>query len=582
MMMVQHRKFYSWQLALAVTLFCGTLAAATEQPPVVHTENGPIVGEKRGNYYAFEGIPYAKPPTGERRFAAPELNDERWSEPRNATTIGPYCLQWSHTIPGKDKLFGAEDCLYMNIYTTSLDGGQRQTGLSTLFYIHGGAFMFGGGGLFSPNHVLRKPKIMVTFNYRLGPLGFLSTEDDIVPGNFGLKDQVAALQWVRKNIHHFGGDPERITLVGFSAGGASVHLHYLSPMSRGLFQNGIAHSGTALNPWVMAEDSARKAKQIARGVGCPEDRLSSSQAMVECLRDRPAEDIVRQVPFLLDYLYNPFSPLGVVVEKQSKVNRRPFLADHPAVLSRKGKLTKVPLVLSVTQGEGLYPGAEFVSNLDYLADIDARWHDLLPSILDYKSAVPDDKRRAELSNAISEHYFGHDRKLSIDNFRDFVSILSNRLFFAGVTKTAKLLQPHIPVYFYYFNYKTVYGIGELMSGTEDVNYGVAHGEDVLLSFPTRMRDNHPLTKGELRVVASFVDLYDTFSQGQEPKYGNYLLPVQNITGQLRYMEVKDVACDGCATAKTGYGVSDEQFWDTLDFNDEPPRKVAQRPAHTEL
>lgn len=163
-----------------------------------------------------------------------------------------------------------------------------------------------------------------------------------------------------------------------------------------------------------------------------------------------------------------------------------------------------------------------------------------------------------------------------------MQILSNRLFFAGVTKTAKLLQPHIPVYFYYFNYKTVYGIGELMSGTQDVNYGVAHGEDVLLSFPTRMRDNHPLTKGELRVVASFVDLYDTFSQGQEPKYGNYLLPVQNITGQLRYMEVKDAACDGCATAKTGYGVSDEQFWDTLDFNDEPPRKVAQRPAHTEL
>uniref|UniRef100_A0A182K574 carboxylesterase n=1 Tax=Anopheles christyi TaxID=43041 RepID=A0A182K574_9DIPT len=544
-------KLCALRLALIVTLSYGALAST--DPPVVNIENGLIIGEKRGDYYAFEGIPYAKAPTGERRFAPSELNDETWTVPRNASTLGAYCMQWSHTITAKDKLFGEEDCLYLNVYTTSLDEAAA-TGLPTLFYIHGGAFMFGGGGLFSPKHVLRKPKIMVTFNYRVGPLGFLSSEDDVIPGNFGLKDQVTALQWVRKNIHRFGGDRERITLVGFSAGAASVHLHYLSPMSRGLFQNGIAHSGAALNPWVMAEDSARKTLQIARHLGCSEERLSSSQAVLACLRERPAEDIVRQVPSLLDYLYNPFTPLGVVVEKQGKLNRRPFLADHPAVLSRKGKLTKVPLILSVTQAEGLYPGAEFISNGEYLPDIDARWYDLLPSILDYKSAVPEGEKRDELSKAISEHYFGNDRKLSPDNFRDFVSILSNRLFFAGVTRTAKLLQPHIPVYFYYFNYKTAYGIGEQMSGTEE-NYGVAHGEDVLLSFPTRMRDNHPFTKDELRVVSSFVNLYDTFSQGQEPKYGDYLLPVQNITGKLQYMEVKDSKCEGCATAKTAYVVT---------------------------
>uniref|UniRef100_A0A182SSC7 Carboxylic ester hydrolase n=1 Tax=Anopheles maculatus TaxID=74869 RepID=A0A182SSC7_9DIPT len=336
--MVQLRQTNGLRLALFVNCFCGTFAAI----PVVNIENGPIIGEDRGEYFAFEGIPYAKPPIGERRFAAPVLNDETWSEPRNTSNLGPFCMQWSHTIKGNDKLFGEEDCLYLNVYTTSL---KESPGLSTLFYIHGGAFMFGGGGFFSPKHVLRKPMIMVTFNYRVGPLGFLSTEDDVIPGNFGLKDQVTALQWVKRNIHHFGGDPARVTLVGFSAGGASVHLHYLSPMSRGLFQNGIAHSGTALNPWVMAEDSARKAQQIAQRLGCPVDD-NTSQSMLACLRDRPAEDIVRQVPFLLDYLYNPFSPLGVVIEKQSKLNRRPFLADHPAVLSRKGKLSKVPLILS--------------------------------------------------------------------------------------------------------------------------------------------------------------------------------------------------------------------------------------------
>uniref|UniRef100_A0A182PB60 carboxylesterase n=1 Tax=Anopheles epiroticus TaxID=199890 RepID=A0A182PB60_9DIPT len=540
-MMVQpHHKTTAFRLALIVCCFTATLSEPAGPSVVVHIANGPIVGEKRGNFYAFEGIPYAKPPIGDRRFAASELNDETWTEPRNASTLGAYCMQWSHTITAEDKLFGEEDCLYLNVYTTSLD---TTTGLSTLFYIHGGAFMFGGGGFFSPLHVLRKPKIMVTFNYRLGPLGFLSTEDDVIPGNYGLKDQVTALQWVRNNIQQFGGDPKRVTLVGFSAGAASVHLHYLSPMSRGLFQNGVAHSGTALNPWVMVEDSALKARQIAHALGCPTEG-QSSQTVLACLRDRPAEAIVRQVPLLLDYLYNPFSPLGVVVERQSKLNRRPFLADHPAVLSRKGKLTKAPLILSVTQGEGLYPGAEFISDLDYLQDIDTRWNELLPSILDYKTAIPDANKRDELSEAISERYFGEDRKLSLDNFRDFVSILSNRLFFVGVTKTAKLLQPHIPVYFYYFNYKTVYGIGEQMSGSDE-NYGVAHGEDILLSFPSRIRNNHPLTKDELRLVANFVTLYDSFSLGKQPTFGNYPLPVQNITGQLKFMEIKDV--NDCST-----------------------------------
>uniref|UniRef100_A0A182N7U2 carboxylesterase n=2 Tax=Anopheles dirus TaxID=7168 RepID=A0A182N7U2_9DIPT len=576
--MVPHRKFVYLRvdallkLMLLVSLFGSTTTTATG--PTVKIANGPIVGEDRGDYYAFEGIPYARAPLGERRFAPSELNDESWTEPRNASALGPFCMQWSHTIPEQDKLFGEEDCLYMNVYTTTLDAA---AGLPTLFYIHGGAFMFGGGGFFSPKHVLSTPKIMVTFNYRVGPLGFLSTEDDVMAGNFGLKDQVTALQWVKQNIHHFGGDPNRVTLVGFSAGGASVHLHYLSPMSRGLFQNGIAHSGTALNPWVMVEGSARKTKQIARALGCSGEE--SSAAILACLRQCTAEDIVRQVPFLLDYLYNPFSPLGVVVEKQGKLNRRPFLAEHPASLSRKGKLTRVPLILSVTQGEGLYPAAEFVSQPGYLRDIDTRWNDLMPSILDYKSAVSDDKKRHELSSAISERYFGKDRQLSLDNFRDFVSILSNRLFFAGVTKTAKLLQPHMPVYFYYFNFKALYGISEKMSGSNK-NYGVAHGDDVLLVFPSSIRDNHPLSDVELRVVSSFVTLYDTFCQGLEPKYGSYSLPVQNITGKLQYLEVQGPDCEICGLPKTAYGVSDEQFWDTLDFNDEPPQKGGE--PHTEL
>ncbi|XP_052862415.1 esterase-5B-like [Anopheles cruzii] len=538
---------------------------------LVSTENGPIIGEHREHYYAFEGLPYAKPPLGDLRFAAPQPYDEPWTEPRNATQLGPNCMQWNHLLPGADKFSGEEDCLHANVYTTTLDQSAK---LPTLVYIHGGAFMFGDGGMFSPRHVLQKPMVLVSFNYRVGPLGFLSTEDDAIPGNYGLKDQVLALQWVKRNIHHFGGDPDRVTLVGFSAGGASVHLHYLSPMSRGLFQNGIAHSGTALNPWVMAEGSAQKAKRIAQGLACPTDH---SESLLRCLRQRPAEDIVRQVPFFLDYLYNPFTPFGVVVERQSKANSRPFLPDHPTVLSKKGKLTKVPLVLSVAQAEGVYPAAEFISNPKYLQDIDEHWHELLPSILDYKTAVPDPKQRFELSTAISQQYFGNDRKLSPDNYHKLVSILSNRLFVEGITRTAKLLQPHLPVYFYYFNFKTVYGLGELLSGTDN-NLGVAHGDDMLLIFPSDFRDDHPYSDEELKVVSNFLTLYDTFSRGLPPKYGQHELPVQNVPGQLRFLEVQHPKC---CEVKTAYGVSDETFWEKLDFNEDPTKNVPTMP-HSEL
>ncbi|XP_050094035.1 uncharacterized protein LOC126576773 [Anopheles aquasalis] len=565
----RHGKAGTISWLLIVTCILQSFASGA----LVQIENGPIIGERREHFYAFEGLPYAKAPLGELRFAPSEPYSDRWTEPRNATHLGPFCMQWNHLVPGKDKLLGEEDCLYANVYTTSLD---ESAGLSTIVYIHGGAFMFGGGGFFSPDHLLQKPMVLVTFNYRLGPLGFLSTEDDAMPGNYGLKDQVTLLQWVQRNIRHFGGDPERVTLSGFSAGGASVHLHYLSPMSRGLFQNGIAHSGTALNPWVLAEQSAAKAKRIASALDCVTDR---SQTLVDCLRKRPAEDIVRQVPALLDYLYNPFSPLGVVIERQSKLNRKPFLPDHPLVLSRKGKLTKVPLVLSVTQAEGLYPGAEFISNPAYLDDIHEHWNELLPSILDYKTAVQDPQQRYELAVTISERYFGKERQLTPENFDQFVSILSNRLFFAGVTKTAKLLQPHIPVYFYYFNFKADYGLGEMVSGLAGVrNLGVAHGEDTFLLYPSSMRDEHPYSTTELKVVSNLVTMYDTFSRGLAPRYGEEELPVQNVTGKLRFLEIRHPATE----VKTAYGVSDEAFWEMLNFNEHPATKSKPVDSHTEL
>ncbi|KFB48753.1 AGAP005372-PA-like protein [Anopheles sinensis] len=543
-----------------------TTASAT----LVNLENGPIVGEQRGEYFAFEGIPYAKPPVGKLRFAPSELNDERWSEPKNVTRFGPVCLQWDHFVPDTDKLVGEEDCLFLNVYTRTVDREAKQP---TIVFIHGGALMFGTGSFYQPDHVMRRPLVLVTFNYRLGPLGFLSTEDDVIPGNFGLKDQVTALQWVKKNIHHFGGDPERVTIVGYSAGSASVHLHYLSPLSSGLFSSGIGHSGSALNPWVMAERSLEKAIRISSILGCP---TRKTDLMLECLRKRPAEDIVRHVPGFLDFLYNPFSPFGVVVEHGGKLNPHPFLEETPRKLMTSGKFTHEPLILSVTEAEGLYPGAEFISDLSHLEAIDRRWNELLPSILDYKTAVPDSRQRDRLSEAIRAHYFAPGTNLSLDNFSDLIRIISNRLYFTGVTESAKLMQPHTEVYLYLDHYKARYGVGEALSHRDEPGLlGVSHGDDVLLIFPSVLRELVPFTAEEMEVVDRFVAMYEAFASGQKPTFGSDALPVQDSQETVTFLKLNYPTSE-TVRAK---GVSDEEFWTSLDFNDAPYEILA---SHDEL
>lgn len=229
--------------------------------------------------------------------------------------------------------------------------------LPVVVYIHGGAFMFGDSEFLYPDILFKKDIVFVSIAYRLGPLGFLSTEDDVVPGNMGLKDQVIALKWIKKNIEAFGGDPDNIILSGFSAGGASVHLHYMSDLSKGLFAKGISHSGCALNPWVIAENSAKKLVQISETLNCPS---TSNRNMIDCLKTLPAKDIVKTVPMFLPVLDNPFSPFAVVVEKPSP---NAFLTDFPYKLLNLGLISPLPWIGSVVSSDGLYPAAGKLSHI---------------------------------------------------------------------------------------------------------------------------------------------------------------------------------------------------------------------------
>lgn len=380
---------------------------------VVYIENGPIRGEHRGHFYAFEGIPYAEPPIGQRRFEPPKPYSLKWDEPRDATKPGESCLQWDHfKFDTDDKLRGAEDCLFLNVYTPALDTEEK---LPVYVYIHGGAFMFGNGDYYGPKILTTRKLVYVNINYRLGPLGFLTLENDVVPGNMGMKDQVFALKWVQNNIGAFGGDPTKVTITGFSAGGASVHLHYMSPMSLGLFSRGISHSGCALNPWVFMEQGKEKARKVAESVGCP---TASSYKLIACLKEKPAEDIVRTVPLFQPFLYNPFSPFAVTIEPK---HEGAFLSEKPIDILRMRKFQELPWLASATEAEGLYPAGEFMRHKNYLKEIDKDWDKIMPFILDFNHTIPA-KRLKPLSQEIRAHYLGKNTKLDKTTFSRFVDV----------------------------------------------------------------------------------------------------------------------------------------------------------------
>jgi para-nitrobenzyl esterase len=231
----------------------------------------------------FRGLPYGAPPTERLRWRASQPPPE-WHGVRDATVFAPSCPQ----LPGFTVGPQDEDCLYLNVFTP------RLTDHPVLVWIHGGGFTSGGGRDYDPTTLMAEGVVVVTVNYRLGALGFLShpalaSSPGGSSGNYGLMDQQAALRWVRFNIEQFGGYADNVTIAGESAGGTAVLAHMVSRRSRGLFRRAIVESGSfALTQRSLASAEA-DGEAFASSAGCP-DQTS------ECLRNLPTDDLLMNFP----------------------------------------------------------------------------------------------------------------------------------------------------------------------------------------------------------------------------------------------------------------------------------------------
>lgn len=346
-------------------LACCVLAAAVccrASPPVVSTRYGklrglrtPLPGGVLNPVEQFLGVPYAAPPTGERRFQPPEPPSS-WPGVRDATRFAPVCPQHlderallRDMLPvwftaNLDTLAAyvqdqSEDCLFLNVYVpadTRDPGGKRPV----MVYIHGGSYMEGTGNLMDGSVLASYGDvIVVTVNYRLGVLGFLSTGDQAAKGNYGLLDQIQALRWVEENAGAFGGDPKRITVFGSGAGASCVSLLTLSHYSEGLFQKAIIQSGTALSSWAVNYQPAKHTRALAEQLGCGS---SDTSVLVSCLRGVGWRELSRARVSPVAY----HVAFGPVVDGD-------VIPDDPQILMEQGEFLNYDVMLGVNQGEGL-------------------------------------------------------------------------------------------------------------------------------------------------------------------------------------------------------------------------------------
>ncbi|XP_068084604.1 juvenile hormone esterase isoform X2 [Anabrus simplex] len=390
-----------------------------------------------------------------------------------------------------------------------------------MVWIHGGAFIFGSGNPnnFGPDFLVEKDVLVVLVNYRLGMLGFLNMHNKDVPGNMGLKDQVAALRWVQKNIAKFGGDPKQVTIFGESAGGVSAHFLMLSPMTKGLFQRVICQSGVSLNPWSFKLSVSENNKILLNFVGCGD---LEGDELLKCLKEVPVEKLT-QIPLV--GLNTPTEedkwveiPLHVYVTVDDT-----FLPRAPRQILKDGDYNKVPLLLGINDAEGLLLFNIIMKHQTRLESFNDNMEKMVPRDLELKPGSKDSK---EVANMIKDFYF--DGKLTPEKADQYKDLSTDRLFLIGVHQAVQLhaATSDQPIYLYEFAFEGAFGITKAIFGSP-LYQGVSHVEDVyyihaVKNIPYKLFNFSP----EMLTLRRMVTMWTNFAKfGNPTPEQSTLLPV---------------------------------------------------------
>lgn len=399
-----------------------------------------------------------------------------------------------------NSVIGDEDCLYLNVYTPKLptkDG----TPLPVMVFFHGGGFLFGSGtddSSHGPDYLIEKDVVLVSFNYRLGILGFLSLDRKEAGGNMGLKDQIQALRWIKENIKAFSGDPDNVTLFGTSAGGACIEYMLLTPLAKGLFHKVIIHSGSTLNPWTYIEDNKDLAFKIPALKG---KKIEDIDELFEYLLNLPVKELITSsMAVLKSCKHKGGFHFGFVPTLEKPGDWEPVFNKLTYKLLSQGEFTKVPIIMGYCSKEGLL--------------MLTSTPDVVEELVQHKKMVPhfpfhiDELEKNNVESKLKSIYLEGNVSKQPDEFA--IDFLGDVAFFGGIYVAAKLISSNNPnLYFYEFSYDG--GLNYLKKKLNINRNGVCHGDDMGYLIKSSIMSEH-ISETDKMVRSRMVEMWTNFAK----------------------------------------------------------------------
>ncbi|XP_056451007.1 cocaine esterase-like [Gadus chalcogrammus] len=509
-------------VALSCVLFYLSACAETQGPVVKATLGalrGRYVGVKgqEADVQAFMGVPFAKPPVGPLRFSAPQPADG-WEGVREATKEPNMCLQNKELLEGLMTFLSmkvelpdvSEDCLYLNVFAPS--HAAPGTDLPVMVWIHGGGFTSGAATVYEGSALAaNQDVVVVVLQYRLGLLGFFSTGDGAVPGNLGLLDQVEALRWVQQNIRAFGGDPGLVTVFGESAGGNSVSLLTISPLSAGLFKHAIAQSGTAALKNLVSDQSPLMTQMVANALGCD----ASPEKITRCLKNMDTNA-------LLALTKDPTLGFPVTVDGF-------FLTDKVNKIYRDHQVPPIPFMTGLNSDEGGWLLPSMLCPPNWTEGMD---REQTMAILGVFHPELKDKPIRDL---MEEEYLGttEDRN---EIRKVFTKLLGDMIFTIPAIITAKAHRDAgAPVYLYQYHH-----VPQFLKEKRPSFVGADHGDEMILvlgfCFTTQTQLTGACTAEELQLSKLLMSYWGNFARTGSPG-GPGLVPWPQYGPQENYLSI---------------------------------------------
>jgi len=452
------------------------------------TKSGVVQGIMVEGVNAFLGIPYARPPVDQLRWSPPRKL-RKWDGVRKVDKVPPHCTQ---SIFGFDR--GQEDCLYLNVWTPNLF---PEKPLPVMVWIHGGGFIVGHSFETTPGQRLAKRGnvVVVSMNYRLGAFGFmahpeLTQEGSGSSGNYGMQDQLFALNWVRQNIKHFGGDINNVTIVGESAGGMSVCNLLASPHSKGFFQKAIIESGPCFTPYPDLAFMETQGKQMEKLLHC-----DTAPDPLSCMRNKTAKDIMAAMP------PDPGMAFGEDNASWMPNIDGQFLLEQPMQSLQEGRFAPMPVINGNNANEG---------NLIVMFGHEYQFKKLTPEKYpDRINYLVHDEAKVE---KVLERY---PLKNYVDPEDALSAVLSDQSFVCQEKWTSDAIARHAPVYSYYFSYPHAAFVLP-----EARKLGAFHSAEVQFLFGSPMAwFKRRFSDDELKLSDNMMDYWTQFAKTGDPNNG---------------------------------------------------------------